>query len=267
MSSPRVLRTVATNPAASSSPWNAAMASARERSKPESGNGLNGIRLNLQGRSPTRSISSRACSSESFTSRSITYSKVTKSRGEPWRCHLAAGAGTHGRASSSASGSDRRGIHVAAARGQQFLQRPLAVDRHQLVAQGVVRRVQRDGQRHRAGFAQPIHPRHETRGRQRDPAARQAVGVVVEHHPHRGDDVVEIRQRLAHAHHHHVGDGTLALREVGAQRAIGPPQLADDLARAQVAVEALPAGGAERAFERAADLARDAQRATRRFRE
>ncbi len=45
------------------------------------------------------------------------------------------------------------------------------------------------------------------------------------------------------------------------QGAIGVPQLPDDLAGRQVAVEALLAGRAERAVERAACLRRDAQRA------
>ena len=48
---------------------------------------------------------------------------------------------------------------------------------------------------------------------------------------------------------------------VGEQRAVGVPQLADDLAGREVAVEALLAGRAERAVERAARLRRDAQRA------
>src|SRR4030095_13433888 len=39
------------------------------------------------------------------------------------------------------------------------------------------------------------------------------------------------------------------------------PELADDLARREIAVEALLAGGTERAVERAAGLRRDAERA------
>jgi len=47
---------------------------------------------------------------------------------------------------------------------------------------------------------------------------------------------------------------------VGEQRAVGMPQLSNDLADAQVAVEALLAGRAECAVERAPGLRRDAQR-------
>ena len=49
MSSPRVLRTVAISPACIRISWNRRTAAGEERSKPESGNGLKGIRLYLQG--------------------------------------------------------------------------------------------------------------------------------------------------------------------------------------------------------------------------
>src|SRR5581483_11193801 len=81
ISSPRVLRVVVTTPAAFSVSWKRRIVSRGERSKPESGNGLNGIRLILQGTRCAIPISSRAWSSPSFTPRSMTYSKVMKSRG------------------------------------------------------------------------------------------------------------------------------------------------------------------------------------------
>ena len=74
----------------------------------------------------------------------------------------------------------RRALEVAAARGHQLGERMLAVDRHEAVAQRVVRRVQRHGERDRAFVAQAVDPGHEARRRQRDAPARQAVGVVVE---------------------------------------------------------------------------------------
>ncbi len=113
---------------------------------------------------------------------------------------------------------------------------------------------------------------HQARSRQGHAAARESVGIVVEHDLERGDDVVEIGQRLAHAHHHHVGDRMAPMLDpgrgdaVGEQRAIGMPQLPDDLADAQVAVEALLSGRAECAVERATGLRRDAQRAAIGFR-
>ena len=82
---------------------------------------------------------------------------------------------------------------------------------------------------------------------------------------------VEIIERLAHAHHHDIGDAALA----GRHHAVGRPvaarpiaqavarhhHLADDFAGGEIAHQALRAGVTECAGERAADLARDAQRA------
>ena len=84
--------------------------------------------------------------------------------------------------------------------------------------------------------------------------------------------VVEIVQRLAHAHQHDIGDFAIG---AGQQAAIGwhartrpiadavarQHNLADDFLRFEIAHQALGAGMAERAIERAADLAGDAQRA------
>src|SRR5687767_13345301 len=81
MSSPRVLRVVTVRPARCSTWAKRWMRSGGERLKPEFGNGLNGMRLNLLRTFPARATSSRAWSSLSFTSSSITYSKVMKSRG------------------------------------------------------------------------------------------------------------------------------------------------------------------------------------------
>jgi hypothetical protein len=104
----------------------------------------------------------------------------------------------------------RRLLQVAAAGRHQVGQRILAVDRHQLVAQAVGRRMQRNGERHRAGVAQPVDGRHDAGSRHRDATPRQAVGVVVEHQAQCRHHVVEIGQRLAHAHQHHVADDALS---------------------------------------------------------
>src|SRR5262249_30883272 len=89
---------------------------------------------------------------------------------------------------------------------------------------------------------------------------------------------LEIIKRLAHPHHDHVGYEPAALarrpRAVRGLRA-GPvakpvarqQHLADDLAGREIAHQALRPGVAEGAIERAADLARDAQRAAVRFRD
>ena len=161
----------------------------------------------------------------------------------------------------------RRAIEVAEAGGEERRERVLAVDRHQAVAQRVVARMQRDGERDGAVLAQAVDRGHEPRRRQRDAAARQAVGVVVEEHPERRHHAVVVGERLAHAHQHDVGDRRPALLDpryrdaVGEQRTVRVPELPDDLGRRQIAVEALLAGGAERAVERATRLRRDAQRA------
>jgi hypothetical protein len=116
-------------------------------------------------------------------------------------------------------------------------------------------------------FAQPIERRHEARRGERDAATREAVRIVVEHHPHRRHHVFVVRERLAHAHHHDIGDGRAALVDprradaIGQQCAVRVPQLADDLGSREVAIEALLAGRAEGAVERASRLRRDAKRA------
>jgi hypothetical protein len=77
-----------------------------------------------------------------------------------------------------------------------------------------------------------------------DPHVRQALACR--------ENVVEVHQRLAHPHEDGVVHGLLAAE---VQR------LVEDLGRGQVAAEAHGACGAERARQRAAGLARYAQRA------
>src|SRR3546814_8722430 len=78
-----------------------------------------------------------------------------------------------------------------------------------------------------------VDHRHHARGRQRHPLVGQAVAEVVAHDAHRAHDVVEVHQRLAHAHHHHVGELALFVRHV-AQVLRGDPDLADDLGGGKV---------------------------------
>ena len=65
--------------------------------------------------------------------------------------------------------------------------------------------------------------------------------------------------------HVHEKPLSIAMREISAEGTVGEPELTDDFTGIEIAVEALPAGGTERAFERATHLAGDAQRASRRF--
>ena len=86
--------------------------------------------------------------------------------------------------------------------------------------------------------------------------------MVIQHHAQRRHQGRVVLQRLAHAHHHHVGDDALATRaQALAQRMLGIPELGQDLARAEVAAEALVTRGAEAAAHGTAGLGRHAQRA------
>ena len=81
--------------------------------------------------------------------------------------------------------------------------------------------------------------------------------------------MVEIVERLAHAHQHDIGDLALRIGKaawvgcLGAgpvtEPVAGERDLSHDLARGQIAHETLRAGVTERAGERAADLARNAK--------
>jgi len=113
--------------------------------------------------------------------------------------------------------------------------------------------MQRHRQRHIAFLGKTVDLGNQTGGRQRDPLVGEAKAEVVAHDVHRAHHVVEIEQGLAHTHHHHVGQLALKMRHV-AQMLGRNPDLADDLGRTQVAVEALSGGGTELAVEAAADL-------------
>src|SRR5690606_32436315 len=75
-----------------------------------------------------------------------------------------------------------------------------------------------------------------------------------------GHDVAVVRERLAHAHEDDVRD--LDGRDLAPRK----HDLAEDLRNAEVAVEALAPGRAERAVERAAGLRGDAERRAARLR-
>ncbi len=166
---------------------------------------------------------------------------------------------------------DRPGIVAAGL--DQFLQRILLVDRHQHVAQVVAHRVQRDRQHDADLVAGPLDLGHDAGGRERDAALGQRHAVAVGGDQQGLLDLVEIVERLAHAHHHDVGDLAAFAPARVARRArrvavgeVAEPvarhqQLGEDFLGGQVAHQLLRAGVAERAGERAADLAGDAERA------
>jgi hypothetical protein len=77
----------------------------------------------------------------------------------------------------------------------------------------------------------------------------------VDEHAQRLHDVLQVEQRLAHAHEDHVREGLA----VGVEQLAGVQDLVDDLLGAQVAAQTELAGGAEGAVQAAADLRRHAQ--------
>jgi hypothetical protein len=105
---------------------------------------------------------------------------------------------------------------------------------------------------------------HNAGGRQGDAAFGERQSVAVGRDQQGLLDVVEIVERLAHAHHDDVGDQTalgrhdrtLRRRRVRkvAKPVAGNQDLGEDLFRRQIADQLLRAGMAEGAGERAADL-------------
>ena len=156
-------------------------------------------------------------------------------------------------------------IDIAAAGLHQFLDRVLAIDRHQLIAQTIVGRMQRYRERHVGNLLQLMHGRNHAGGTDRDAALAQRVTKIIAHHIDRGDHRVKVEQGLAHAHHHDIGHALLvAFRE---QAMVGKMQLGDYLGGGQVAIESLLRGRAETAVQRTAQLRGNAQGHTRFFRD
>src|SRR5262245_9669787 len=161
---------------------------------------------------------------------------------------------------------------IVAAGVEQLRDRIFAVERNEFVAQLVAHGVQRYRQ-HAADFGtRARNIRHHARRRERDAALGDGDPVAIRRDQERVAHRLEIVERLAHAHHDDVGDEALALRRqaIPARARGSQPiteaiardhDLPDDLAGREVAHEPLRAGMAERAGERAADLARDAKRA------
>ena len=137
-----------------------------------------------------------------------------------------------------------------------------AVERHNLIPHGLGDRVQRNRQVHPNLFACARHHRHDAGSRKGNPPPRQSESIAVHDDLQRVAHIVEIVERLAHAHHHDIGEHPpLGLGRPFAQRVAGEHHLADDLCRLEIAHQLHRPGRAEAAVERAADLARHTQRA------
>ena len=139
--------------------------------------------------------------------------------------------------------------------GDHRRDRVLAVDRNHAAAEGIVGRVQRDGQvdGHALG-AQALDEGHQPDGRDGDPSRAEVEGVGTRPAADRSDHRIVVVERFAHPHEDHVGHGPLLESQVAGDL----QQLVDDLGFREVAVEPGLAGGAEAAPDRAADLGADA---------
>ena len=146
---------------------------------------------------------------------------------------------------------------VIARGGDDLGHRPAPVERHQDVAQRVARGMERDRQRElRPERGQAPDPGHDPGRRDRDVPGTQPEPAAVVQCLDGGQHPVEVEQRLTHAHEHDVGEPLPGRDQPARRRA----HLVDDLGHLEVAPEAELAGRTERAADRAAGLARDAQR-------
>ncbi len=122
--------------------------------------------------------------------------------------------------------------------------------------------MQRDGQHGLGLLAQGLEVGDHAGGRDGDPPARDGDALVVGQDVDGLGDVVQIVQRLAHAHEHDVRElALLARRGPLGEVVAGHLDLGHDLGRRQVAHQGLGPGVAEGAVQGAAHLAGDAERA------
>lgn len=104
------------------------------------------------------------------------------------------------------------------------------VDRHDLVAQLVGHRMERDGEIDAELGAGTLDHRHHAGGRERDLALGDRDPLAVHDDAQRLGDVVVIVERLAHSHHDDVGDeASVRGRGPFPQRVAGQHDLAQDL--------------------------------------
>ena len=140
----------------------------------------------------------------------------------------------------------------------------MLVERDDLVAQLIVRGMQRHGERHRQVLVGQLpHPGHHADSRYRESACADAQAVRVG-----GMDLADGRQhrlvvghRLAHAHEYDIVDVSGPARQFACREPPGRVMhLPDDLGCRQVALQAALTGGTEGAGHSAAGLRGDADR-------
>ena len=143
----------------------------------------------------------------------------------------------------------------AAAGGQEILDGPALIHRHEALPHRVRRGVERDRQVDLQLFlGELLHPADQPHRRHGDPPGGVAEGAGMDQEPERLNGGLVVGQRLAHAHEDEVGDARSRVEGPAHRR-----QLADDLSRRQVANEAHGPGEAERAGEAASDLDGEAE--------
>ena len=135
---------------------------------------------------------------------------------------------------------------------QQCIDRPAAVDRHNLAARFVVWRMQGDRKRQlQISLGKLFDLVDEAAGGEADVAHADVHAVRAVDKLEKAHDIVEVIQRLTDAHQHNIGD-----RQAGIQ--LGKEHLVEKLRRLESADKTADGGRAEFAAHRAADLRRDA---------
>ena len=138
--------------------------------------------------------------------------------------------------------------------GDNRLDRPLAIERHEEIAQRVTRRMQGDGEGDLwALLCESLDPWHDAAGRDGDATLPNPTPHWIGEAIDGGEDGINVLQWLTHPHVDHIGQ----LAILGAEDLARNAHLVLDLTGAEIAGKTEFARGAERAADRAARLAGD----------
>src|SRR5438552_7249937 len=225
MSCPLLMRSVAAMPRSSSTFVKASIRSTDGRRKPPAP-GLYGMRFTCASFvGPCRTIAAaraRAVPTESLTPASSTYWRVTFEYVlldriiDPGEQHVLE------------RDAPLRALHVPRRGGEDLLDAPFPIDRHDPRARRIVRRVERDREVDREAFAaERIDARHDPARRDGQPSRADAELLRIGERAHRRERRVVVVERLPHPHVHDVGHPLATRREL----ALPGPDLVDDRAR------------------------------------
>ena len=147
----------------------------------------------------------------------------------------------------------QRLLEVFAGR-QKFLQRPFLINRHQLVAQFIGRRRQRDSEMWPLGNCRQFaNARHDARCRNRDAVGHNVQAARFRHDTNRFHQSLEIEEGFAGAHAHQVRAPRRSHADT-VRIVQGNSDLFDDLARRQVSQQTKLRSQTERALQGATRL-------------